>query len=369
MTRQVAPPLGLALVAFIAYQLWQRRRRSRALATIALEHALLLSTSALVVSAATARHYVKERDVYRDRDKVHFATYYDFGSPPVPARPDRPKQLGGTFYRGNDERNPKLFNGGHYRTSTFELSLVDADGKAVTVGTPIGGRRLFVRYEVKRAPFTPDHFYTPDAMSVLFLTRDSSPYLESLHTVVDRVGLSAVEPMQRWRADFPIGVVSRRTATGPSLATATAEELARVPGVGRTAAEWLVAYREHNGGIHKSSDLDLAGIEGGPRHALSRLLEEDVLEGIVYVAQTILKDGNKGPPLGARFHYGIRFELHARGDVLTDDSDLWMNFLYRSRKVARSLIPDDQWFSIQPIPELPAKGTDDPLLLGVDEYM
>ena len=42
--------------------------------------------------------------------------------PFVPMRPGN--SLTPEYYRGNDERSPRLFNGGFYRTATFRLATV-----------------------------------------------------------------------------------------------------------------------------------------------------------------------------------------------------------------------------------------------------
>src|SRR5262249_22020177 len=43
-------------------------------------------------------------------------------------RPKHPPRMSGEYYRGNDERNAALFNGGFYRTCTLRVGLVQPDG-------------------------------------------------------------------------------------------------------------------------------------------------------------------------------------------------------------------------------------------------
>ena len=64
----------------------------------------------------------------RALDLIHFATFSDHGKPPIPGKPPIAPTLSATYYRGNDERSPKLFNGGNYRTATFHLSVRDDRG-------------------------------------------------------------------------------------------------------------------------------------------------------------------------------------------------------------------------------------------------
>jgi hypothetical protein len=128
-----------------------------------------------------------------------------YGYPPVPVRPDHPKQVAGTYYRGNCERNPELFNGGNYLTCTFRISLCDADGKVVGVGDapPPGG--LFVRVEIERAPGTPLSLFSEELMSSVFLSKIfyDNTVDEKLR---DRpVQLDTLVKQQRWSARVPLG--------------------------------------------------------------------------------------------------------------------------------------------------------------------
>jgi YHS domain-containing protein len=142
-------------------------------------------------------------------DEIHYATFYDFGYPPVPRRPDTEKRVAASFYRGNDERSPKLFNEGNYRTATFHVSLCDADGQVVDTQAKIPDSTLFVRLEVERPPFTPDFLYCPEMMNTMFLTTECDRFLEATGPVPDRVNLTETEPMQRWEALYPL----KRTST------------------------------------------------------------------------------------------------------------------------------------------------------------
>ena len=51
------------------------------------------------------------------------------GDKPAAYYPKHPDRIGGTYYRGNDERSDKLYNGGVYRTCTFRLELRGSDGR------------------------------------------------------------------------------------------------------------------------------------------------------------------------------------------------------------------------------------------------
>ena len=74
-----------------------------------------------------------------------------FGYPPVPPRPNHPKRVSATYYRGNCERNKELFNGGNYLTATFRVALCDASRHPLEVGDAVSDS-LLVRIEIERAP-------------------------------------------------------------------------------------------------------------------------------------------------------------------------------------------------------------------------
>jgi mono/diheme cytochrome c family protein len=127
-----------------------------------------------------------------------------FGYPPAPIRPDQPKQLAGTYYRGNCERNPALFNNGNYLTATFRISICDSKHQAVQVGDPIPMDGLFVRMELERAPGTTDALYTKEMIESVFLSKQFFESVESrINEPVER--LETLEEGRRWVAYFPVG--------------------------------------------------------------------------------------------------------------------------------------------------------------------
>jgi mono/diheme cytochrome c family protein len=133
-----------------------------------------------------------------------------FGYPPVPIRPDQPKQVAGTYYRGNCERNPGLFNGGNYLTAIFRVSVCDSKHQSVQVGDPIPSDGLFVRMELERAPGTTDALYSTEMMESVFLTQQ---FFEATESKIKEpiVRLETLEPLHRWVAYFPVGPASRES--------------------------------------------------------------------------------------------------------------------------------------------------------------
>ena len=247
-------------------------------------------------------------------DELHYATFYDFGYPPVPRRADTEKRVAASFYRGNDERSPKLFNEGNYRTATFHVTLCDAGGHAIAANDGLPNSELFVRLEIERPPFTPDFLYTPDVMNTMFLTMESDKFLGSNRPAADRVNLTETEPMQRWEALFPVK---------------------RMPSCCRES--------------------------------------EESLRGTIYVCQEQYADSWLSflpkRRSGSRFHYGICYDLTVEDDRLAAESDVYMGALYRTRKLPTWRVPMTEWFSHIPIPELPGENVTDPDLLGITDHI
>jgi len=244
-------------------------------------------------------------------DHMHFATFYDYGFPPVPPRPKIEPKMVSTYYRGNDERSPRLFNNGNYRTSTFHLSVVDAEGQPVKHGEEVLGRELFVRFEIDRPPFTPDFLYDEDLMNTMFLTKKCEKFLGRDSDPADRVGLTSLEHMQRWEALYPLGKLCRNCEEG--------------------------------------------------KRGIIYLCEEYYHESYWWTKEKV-----RG---GSRYHYALSYQLSVQNGKLAATSELWMGSLYRTRKFPKWKVSMDEWFSHQPIPVLPSENIEDPELLGLDEHL
>ncbi len=137
-----------------------------------------------------------------------------FGYPPMPIRPDHPKQVAGTYYRGNCERNKELFNNGNYLTATFRVNLCDAEGNVIGEGDPIPADGLYVYVEIERAPGTPDMLFDSRMMSTVFFSETFYDPRGGVPPGEKPTQLEAVEEGQRWGARIPI----RKKLQGDSLA-------------------------------------------------------------------------------------------------------------------------------------------------------
>ncbi|MEM6796822.1 MAG: hypothetical protein AAF725_22810, partial [Acidobacteriota bacterium] len=118
----------LAILLLVAALAWQRGGQRASVGLIAASLLLLSGVSWWRAQSARGELMEAQEELsrLRLRELIHNNTYYDFGDPPRPLRPPVGPRLASTFYRGNDERSDRLFNGGHYLTSSFDLSILDA---------------------------------------------------------------------------------------------------------------------------------------------------------------------------------------------------------------------------------------------------
>ena len=88
-------------------------------------------------------------------------------------------------------------------------------------------------------------------------------------------------------------------------------------------------------------------------------------EGTLYLCERMSHLGISG----SRYHFAIPYRIQLRDGVLAPESDVWMGALYRTRRVPAWRLPLAEWFSEQPIPELPGpQDTKDPTALGLPDY-
>ena len=119
---------------------------------------------------------------------------------PVPRRPGHPPRLGGEYYRGNDERNPRLFNHGFYRTATFVVSLVDESGNVIHYDSPLPEGPLYLDFQLNRAAGTTDGHYRDGSMRSIYLSRQANNAV----AIDEPVPLEEVEPQWKWRARYKL---------------------------------------------------------------------------------------------------------------------------------------------------------------------
>lgn len=86
-----------------------------------------------------------------------------------PFRLSHPKGLSRTYYRGNCERHPGLFNNGNYLTAMLRVSLRTKSGRQLEYGEPIPDEELVLHFELERGPRTSESFFKPERIQTLLL--------------------------------------------------------------------------------------------------------------------------------------------------------------------------------------------------------
>lgn len=130
----------------------------------------------------------------------------------APYRPQHPPRLGGKYYRGNDERNPKLFNGGYYRTCTFDLSLRDSSGKQLAWGDPLAGP-LTIRLEISRASYSTPDLFGGSIMGAVVLS-PAAPEGMPFELETPHVSLREQSAGEQWTVEWPLGEWRGETLSG-----------------------------------------------------------------------------------------------------------------------------------------------------------
>lgn len=228
------------------------------------------------------------------------------GTHPQPIRLKGAPQLGGTYYRGNDERNEKLFNGGFYRTATLRVSLIDEEGRDVQIKEPLPGSQLFIRFEIQRASQSTPSLFTDDIMKDVLLTRRTSDQKSPLPTDTP-TSLTVIESGERWTVKYRLGDYDNQAdaaINGTVYVNTNAKQNGEAV-IGSAHYGIVYGLRIHDRILMENSELWL-----GP----------------------ILVPGNFQPP---------------------DPSKITLQ----------------EWLDIRPIPEIAGDNSTDPTLLGVPEHL
>ena len=226
---------------------------------------------------------------------------------PLPPSPMHPPRLGGRYYRGNDERDPALFNGGFYRTATIDLRLVDADDNPLEWGDTISGD-LFVEITIDRAPQATRELFTDRVRKGVTLQHFNLP------NQIDgqQSQLTVVEAEQRWRARIAL----------PTTGSWQEE---------RTTGMIYLMY---------GTDYTIKTASGSPspRPHFGIQYKVDLNESKISQLSTLW--------MGSMYTLAGRVIVPRENQVLLD-----------------------RWFDWRPIPVIKGKGSNDPKLLGLPEHL
>ncbi|MGE3807012.1 MAG: hypothetical protein AB7K24_20300 [Gemmataceae bacterium] len=122
------------------------------------------------------------------------------------ARAGVPYRLSAVYYRGNDERNPRLFNNGFYCTCTIQVRLCTEGGAPLDHGAELVGAPT-IELTIVRAPHSSPSFFTDAAMAEVFLAHQPLQAGSAVPLQQKEVRLEVVESGERWRAVFPLGAI------------------------------------------------------------------------------------------------------------------------------------------------------------------
>ncbi len=204
--------VGFGVVAIVSiFRLWRRSGVEPAVGALAPARWKNWTIGGLLfLLLATWIHYDGKADRAKDQlEKTREELFKFTGSPdqdPLePPYPLHPRRLGGVYYRGNDERNDALFNGGFYRTARLEVWLVDREGRQLEWGDEVTGE-LFVQFEIHRAVNTTGELFTERVMSQIAFT-DSAR-----NNAGQTAQMRCVTPEQVWQARLSIGEMENRDA-------------------------------------------------------------------------------------------------------------------------------------------------------------
>ena len=250
---------------------------------------------------------------------------------PLPPYPMHPPRLGGQYYRGNDERDNTLFNGGFYRTATIDLRLVNDNDEQLQWGDPIDGK-LFVEIEITRAPKSTRELFT-DRIADMTSVRHYSQLPSGTEQTLK---LDVLDKENRWLVKVPL----------PDLRTES--------GKGRLEGMVYLMYGNQPGEQrlprpHFGVKYDLR-FEGGQTEVASTTT----------FASAVLNDSDDK-------------EKSADSLKIKSDSVLWMGSMYTLNN--RVLVPNseqvllDRWFDWRPIPEIEGDAAEDPALIGTTEHL
>ena len=140
------------------------------------------------------------RTELRARDSVIAPTIeINEDSLPLPPHPLHPPRLGGKYYRGNDERDPLLFNSGFYRTATIDLNLVNSAGNRVEWESDTNGD-LSVEIRIQRAPNATKELFSPRVHKAVELQH----YCQTVPASNRNMKFEIVEAEELWTVKVPL---------------------------------------------------------------------------------------------------------------------------------------------------------------------
>ena len=224
----------------------------------------------------------------------------------LPPHPMHPPRLGGKYYRGNDERDESLFNGGFYRTATIDLNLASRSDPQLRWGESVE-EPLFIEVQIRRAPKATREQFTNRIAELCSIQH----YSQMPIGVQENLKFKVLEQENLWSVKVPLPDPMQQT---------------------------------------------------GDRHLEGMIY-------LMYGTQPS-EDQLPRPHFAIKYdlHFEVGKKFSEPPLRIGSDSVLWMGSMYTLNN--RVLVPNaeqvllDRWFDWRPIPEIEGTPSEDPSLLG-----
>ena len=164
---------------------------------------LLVFSLVLEILHAHISHSIASKDRVLEND-LHSTTFLEYGEPLIPSHPKTDPSLQSKFYRGNDERNPNLYNGGNYRTAEFDIGLCDNGGNPINYNSQVAADNLFLKVTISRAPNTAEYFWKKERMNEIYVTKNSGKFHWTRDKITDYVQLIETDKEKSWEFRYPL---------------------------------------------------------------------------------------------------------------------------------------------------------------------
>jgi hypothetical protein len=182
--------------------------------------------------------------------------------------PQHPPRLGGEYYRGNDERSERLFNGGYYRTATLNLHLVDELGHVLAWGD-LCPAEPHIEFRFTRAAKATKELFTERITAKIRLSDVPPPEFAQV-AEEQLMSLDVLEPGERWRVVYSVRDLVARGACRGNLFLYSDVHQAEGRYTGIPGFRIDYDLRLEDGKIASSSTLRLVSLEKTARLITAR---------------------------------------------------------------------------------------------------
>jgi hypothetical protein len=168
-----------------------------------------------------------------------------------------PFKFGGTYYRGNDERNDQLYNGGYYRTATLKLALCNAQREEIKLGDELPEEGLMIRVIIIRGRNAVPTLFSRQLMSRTILTLTPPSSGSGNGTLPAENFLEEVRTGEEWHGYLPLRTTGAKSQAGDAyLVTGNFDGMQRFSGNAHFLIHYDLKRQEHR--LAPDSELWLA---------------------------------------------------------------------------------------------------------------